>query len=218
MKSNSPASPIESRLQLLDSIVQYPEDFRQTVLKAARSQSGILHSVGLNSEEVPGMIYAHLCRKRQPEFQSLSAVRGYIYCCTLNLLRSIGRKNTTRKKLFDDSVDVHKGEDFHGEPVQSPASVVESIDEARAIFNAAQGDPMEAKVFQCAHALLQEGNKATTINVADRLGLPYSATYRLRLNLQRRVLTALRNGHAPTQKGILGGNSSHSTLTGPSNL
>jgi|GEM_PF-4502478 len=211
MKPNSPASPIGSPLQLLDYIDQCPEEFLQTALKAARSQSGILRSVGLNAEEVPGMIYAHLHRKNQPTFQNPSDVRGYIYCCTLNQLRSIGRRNITRKKLIDDTADIHEGENLHGGLGQSPASALESIDEARTILNAALEDPLEAKVFQCAYALQRAGDKATTVNVAARLGLPYTATYRLRLSLQRRVRAALSNGQVFTQKGSPCGSSLQST-------
>lgn len=212
MKTNLPASLIGSQLHLLDYIDQYPEEFLQTALKAARSQSGILRSVGLKAEEVPGMIYAHFCQKDQPQFPNVSAAHGYIYRCTVNKLVSIGRKNTTRRKLFDDFVDIHDEENFHGASDCSPAFALASTDEVRAILDAAQMDPMETQIFQCAHDLLEAGDRATTVNVAARLGLPYTATYRSRLNLQRRVRTALRNGQVLARKGSPCGSSHPSTL------
>lgn len=202
MKNNTSSSPtrnVKAKIKIFDFIAQSPEAFRQTVQKAARHEWSILGSVGLNVEEFVGMMFVHLQKSRHRTFASATAVRGFIFCCAVNRLRSIGRKNMTRRKIFEDTIDVQESQDWLGASHKTPASTLESLDEANAIMETVNANPVEAKVFHAAQEVLQNGLKSTTANIARQLGVPYASVYKLRASLQHRVEKVCRDGFIPQQ-------------------
>lgn len=197
--ANSHVRPFKAKIKILDYITENPEEFRQTILKAARREWSILGSAGLGVEDVVGMMFIHLQKSQDRTFTTVSEVRGFIFCCTINRLRSIRRKNVTRKKVFEDAVDIQENQDWLGASYKTPASALESLDEANAIMETVNTDAVEAKVFHAAQEVLQNGLKSTTANIARQMGVPYAAVYKIRASLQLRVGKVYRDGFIPQQ-------------------
>ena len=174
----------------------HSDQTRKIIIRAASKRYPILRSIGIEVEEMVAEVIL-VSRKSKTELTDFTALGRFLSTCTRNRIYSLGKKAKLRQQLFVDVPNAEGDQQIDAIDGRELFSEIVSRDEMHVVQEAVAGDPKQGMVFDATVAVWETGRKATTANIARKLGWTFHRTARARTDLQMRIGRNLGAGFPP---------------------